>query len=228
MNDMKAIGWRNQKLNAKTILMLQSAERRLGQRLQLFQGSFNPGGVEASSHTHDLGGVLDIKGNDAKVVRVLRKVGFAAFPRTVAQFGVAHIHAVSMFDTDLHSEAAAQVQDYLRGGNGLSGNSHGPDTGPKVTSPHEPELSKQSVRRREVLFNQTNESIAFLQDRLGSAPDGFFGPVTQAATKHRFGWDGLAPMEEKRFLKFFPASVFMRDAALTHGAAHELSHAGVG
>lgn len=228
MNDMKAIGWRNQKLNAKTILMLQSAERRLDQRLELFQGSFNPGGVEASSHTHDRGGVLDIKGNDTKVVRVLRKMGFAAFPRTVAQFGVAHIHAVSLFDTDLHPEAAAQVQDYLHGGNGLSGKSHGPDTGPKVTRPHEPELSKQSVRRREILFNQTNESIAFLQDRLGATPDGFFGPVTQAATKARFGWDGVKPMKENRFLKFFPASVFKRDAALTGSSAHQLTHAGVG
>jgi hypothetical protein len=232
MNDKKAdkiaIGWRGKKLNAKTILMLQSAERRLGRRLELFQGSFNPGGVDASAHTHDLGGVLDIKGNDTKVVRVLRKVGFAAFPRTVEQFGVSHIHAVSIFDTDLHPEAAAQVQDYKRGGNGLSGKSHGPDTGPKVTSPREPELVKQAVHRREILFNQTNDSIAFLQDRLGATPDGFFGPVTQAATKRRFGWDGVTPLGEKKFLKFFPASVFIADAALTGTPVPHLAGLGAG
>jgi hypothetical protein len=72
--------WRGRKL--KTILMLQSAERRLGQRVVITQGSFNTT-VGPSKGTHDRGGVFDVsvRGPGAtinKKVRVLRREGFAA------------------------------------------------------------------------------------------------------------------------------------------------------
>ena len=99
MDDTKPLPWRGQKLNAKTILMLQSAERKLGFRLALFQGSFCPGCVPDSGHTHDRGGVFDAKPpNNTQVIRTLRKAGFAAYARHKPTFTTEHTHAVSLFD----------------------------------------------------------------------------------------------------------------------------------
>ena len=74
-------------INARTRSMLAKAERDLGRRLVLAQGSYNPGGDPTSAGTHDGGGVVDIsvQGMSARtriaVTRALRQVGFAAWVR---------------------------------------------------------------------------------------------------------------------------------------------------
>ena len=125
-------------VNTRTRAMLQAAQGRAGRSITLTQGSYNPGGDPDSAGTHDGGGVVDISvsGMSAttrtNVVRSLREVGFAAWYRTpIPGVWGPHIHAVAVSDTDLSSQAQAQVGDYYLGRNGLAG--HGPDNGPAVT-----------------------------------------------------------------------------------------------
>ena len=68
----------------------------LGYPLTVVQGSYNHGGVSASAGTHDGGGVVDLLAWDwQRKVRVLRKIGFAAWYRPpVSGLWGAHIHAV--------------------------------------------------------------------------------------------------------------------------------------
>lgn len=124
-------------VNARTEAMLARAEDRLGRELVLTQGSYNPGGDPTSAGTHDGGGVVDISvdGMNAatrtEVVRVLRKVGFAAWHRTPSQGNWPHhIHAASISDPDLSSPAQHQTGDYYLGKNGLA--NEAPDDGPAV------------------------------------------------------------------------------------------------
>ncbi len=124
-------------INNRTQRMLTEAERRLGRRLVLDQGSYNPGGDRTSAGTHDGGGVVDISVKSmsstsrTQVVRQLRKVGFAAWLRSPTQGDWPwHIHAVAISDTDLSSQAQHQVGDYYLGLNGLANGN--PDDGPRV------------------------------------------------------------------------------------------------
>jgi GH25 family lysozyme M1 (1,4-beta-N-acetylmuramidase) len=221
--DDSPVMWRGRRLNVKTILMLQSAERLLGQRLVITQGSFSST-VTTSKGTHDRGGVIDISvrgpgPSTARKVRVLRKEGFAAWHRLPSQFKPEekvseHIHAVSLFDKFLSPEAKNQKRDYRADPplNGLK-NKH-PDDGPRVHVPDHPTLVKQTVRRRDIVFMQTNDSVGYLQDVLGLTPDKFFGPKeTQRFTKEQFGWNGRKPMSERLFRRLFPAELFVLDAA---------------
>ncbi len=124
-------------VNTRTKSMLSEAGKRAGITMSLTQGSYNPGGVDASAGTHDGGGVVDVSvsgKSDAQMtamVKALREVGFAAWHRTPAQGFAHHIHAVAICDTDMSPSAQAQVGDYYRGRNGLA--SHAADDGPKVT-----------------------------------------------------------------------------------------------
>lgn len=125
-------------INKRTQRMLTEAQSRLGARLVLEQGSYNPGGDPTSAGTHDGGGVVDISVKSmstttrAQVVRQLRKVGFAAWLRSPAQGNWPwHIHAVAISDTDLSSQAQHQVGDYYLGKNGLA--NQAADDGPRVT-----------------------------------------------------------------------------------------------
>ena len=126
------------RMNTRTVAMLGAAEKKLGKKLVIEQGSYNPGGDPTSAGAHDGGGVLDIsvKGMDAKtrntVARELRKVGFAAWVRDPSQADWPwHIHAVALGDTDLSSDAQHQAGDYYLGKNGLANRL--PDDGPKVS-----------------------------------------------------------------------------------------------
>lgn len=122
-------------VNTRTASMIKAAETKAGVNFTLTQGSYNPGGVDASAGTHDGGGTVDISvsnlSNKDAAVKALREVGFAAWERTPAQGFDPHIHAVAISDTDLAPRAAAQVGDYFTGKNGLASN--GADDGPKVT-----------------------------------------------------------------------------------------------
>jgi peptidoglycan hydrolase-like protein with peptidoglycan-binding domain len=124
-------------VDARTQAMLTEAERLLGFRLVLAQGSYNPGGDPSSAGTHDGGGVVDVgvtgmsAATRTKVARALRQVGFAAWVRNPSQGDWPwHIHAAAINDTDLSSQAQHQIGDYYLGMNGLA--NRGPDDGPKV------------------------------------------------------------------------------------------------
>ena len=124
-------------VNTRTQAMLTEAERLLGRRLVLEQGSYNPGGDPTSAGTHDGGGVVDIAvdgmtaATRTAVARALRQVGFAAWVRSPAQGDWPwHIHAAAISDTDLSSPAQHQVGDYYLGMNGLA--NRGPDDGPRI------------------------------------------------------------------------------------------------
>lgn len=108
----------------KTRAALEAAERRLGYRLTVVQGSYNPGGVRQSGGTHDGGGVVDLLAWDwQRKVRVLRSIGFAAWYRpAISGLWGAHIHAVLIDHGKLSSSAAAQVASYRAGRDGLKGN----------------------------------------------------------------------------------------------------------
>ncbi|MFF4237735.1 peptidoglycan-binding protein [Actinomadura geliboluensis] len=125
-------------VNARTRDMLAEAERLLGRKLVLDQGSYNPGGDPTSAGTHDGGGVVDVsvQGMSAatrtSVARALRRVGFAAWVRSPQQGDWPwHIHAAAISDTDLSAQAQHQTGDYYLGLNGLA--NRGPDDGPQVT-----------------------------------------------------------------------------------------------
>lgn len=85
----------------------------------VMQGEYNPGGVAASAGTHDRGGAVDIGSTSPAILMALRAAGFAAWIRGPAQGMTPHIHAVLMNHPDLSPGAAAQVRDFLAGGDGL-------------------------------------------------------------------------------------------------------------
>jgi GH25 family lysozyme M1 (1,4-beta-N-acetylmuramidase) len=107
----------------KTRAALEEAERRLGYRLTVVQGSYNNGKVKASGPTHDGGGVVDLLAWDwRRKVAVLREIGFAAWYRpTRPGLWGAHIHAILIEHGRLDPSAAAQVVAYRAGRDGLKG-----------------------------------------------------------------------------------------------------------
>jgi hypothetical protein len=131
------VNYRGGLMNARTKAMLVAAEGLLGSSLNITQGSYNPGGVDASAGTHDGGGALDISvsgmsaATRTTVTRNLRLVGFAAWIRTPAQGFAYHIHAIALSDPDQSSGAQHQAGDYYLGQNGLAG--RGADDGPAVS-----------------------------------------------------------------------------------------------
>lgn len=121
-------------------LALREAEQRLGYTLTVVQGcnkAAEGAGAAASAGTHDGLGVVDLLPWDwQRKVRVLRRVGFAAWYRPelwVAGRRVwgAHIHAVLIGHRRLAPAARRQVDAYLARRDGLAGN--GPDTDPGWT-----------------------------------------------------------------------------------------------
>ncbi|HKN52243.1 MAG TPA: peptidoglycan-binding protein [Amycolatopsis sp.] len=135
-------------LNTRTKAMLVAAEGLLGYQVGLTQGSYNPGGVDASAGTHDGGGAMDVSvsgmsaATRTKVAETLRKVGFAAWVRTPDEGFAYHIHAIAISDPDLSSGAQHQAGDYYLGLNGLA--NHGADDGPAVN----PKLTWEEYQRR--------------------------------------------------------------------------------
>ncbi|MGW4812916.1 peptidoglycan-binding domain-containing protein [Kitasatospora cineracea] len=124
-------------VDTRTQNMLTEAERLLGFRLTLDQGSYNPGGDPTSAGTHDGGGVVDINVDGMSsttrtaVARALRQVGFAAWVRNPTQGNWPwHIHAAAISDTDLATQAQNQTGDYYLGLNGLA--NHAADDGPRI------------------------------------------------------------------------------------------------
>jgi hypothetical protein len=134
-------------LNRRTNRMKMAAAKLLGGcKFVVTQGSYNAGGVAESAGTHDGGGAVDIAvtsgcGARPNAVRALRTVGFAAWFRPfIPDLWDAHIHAIAVNDTELAAGASAQVSEYYRGFDGLSGDGH--DAGPQV-----PKLTWEQYKR---------------------------------------------------------------------------------
>lgn len=107
-----------------TAYNLVLAEKRLGYPLTVVQGSYNKGGVSASSGTHDGGGAVDLAPFDWKrKVRVLRELGFAAWHRpAIRGLWGEHIHAILIGNTKASRGAKSQVASYKAHRNGLANN----------------------------------------------------------------------------------------------------------
>lgn len=106
---------------------LKEVERRLGYELTILQGSYNAGGVGASSGTHDGGGAVDLAPWDwQNKVHAMRAVGFAAWHRpAIHGLWVEHIHCILIGNAKLSPSAAQQVEQYRNHRDGLAG--QGPD-----------------------------------------------------------------------------------------------------
>lgn len=124
------VEFRGFQFDQQTVDMILEAERLIGARLRVSQGSYSHS--KKSAGTHAGGGAVDFMGlYDIDTVRQLRIVGMFASQRTPAEGDWPyHVHAVAVDNPRLSDAAKRQVEAYRRGRNGLSNN--GPDTGPKV------------------------------------------------------------------------------------------------
>ena len=123
-------------VDALTVACLEHAEQLGTHAFDITKGSYQPSdGDNPSSHTHDLGGAVDLAwcGHDGCVGN-LRRAGMAAWHRTPDQGPWPHhVHAVVVEHPLLHQEAANQVSAYLDGFNGLGHLGRGgPDDGPQL------------------------------------------------------------------------------------------------
>jgi hypothetical protein len=125
------VTFRGHTVDRYTMAALLECERRLGYELTVLQGSYNAGGVGASSGTHDGGGAVDLAPFEAdRKVKVAREVGFAAWHRLPSQGKwVEHVHMILVGDQKMSAAAADQVTDYRNGRNGLA--NHLPDPTPR-------------------------------------------------------------------------------------------------
>ena len=127
------VTWRGKKVNARTRDALLYAEKQWrkkypGKRIEITQGSYNKGGVQASAGTHDGGGVVDLrtrnlsKAQRVALVHALKDAGFAAWYRTEAQGFSPHIHACAFADKEMAAGAKQQCVAYDAGRDGLRPN----------------------------------------------------------------------------------------------------------
>lgn len=112
-----------QALAKRVYAAVLDAAAEVGITAIIVQGSYNPGGVEASGGTHARGGSVDIKvttiPRDKQIpfVLALRKRGLCAWLRDPthgwpASAGGPHIHAIDRYEPDLSPAARWQVQEY--------------------------------------------------------------------------------------------------------------------
>lgn len=114
------VRWRGGTCDMIDKVCFQVLEDRLGKTATIFQLGYNPGGVAASSHTHDGGGAFDywFPGVDQNTQqRVSRNVGIDAWKRN-PPFPL-HIHGIRHGSHSAHPEAKSQMGDYLSLGDGL-------------------------------------------------------------------------------------------------------------
>jgi hypothetical protein len=118
-------------MDHKTKAFVQAMEAKLGYPLTIIQGCYNPGGVSASSGTHDLGGVLDLVPWDFEnKVKAARELGAFAWHRLpIPKVWGEHIHLGIRNHGNLSSAARSQQDDYDKtpGRNGLATHTVDPD-----------------------------------------------------------------------------------------------------
>lgn len=137
----EVITWRGHKFDRMTIQALEAAEKLLGYKLTIWQGSYNggEGEVEQSGNTHDGGGAGDCAPAvmPHHIVRCLRVVGFAAWLRKESEGDWdEHIHFVLNGNAKLSPSAARQVEAYKNGRNGLASNLPDPTWRPTPIKPY--------------------------------------------------------------------------------------------
>lgn len=132
---MTVITFEGHHISTRTRDMLVEARRITKAELVVTQGGYNAGGVAASSGTHDrdamdIGAEALSTAERAEAVLRLRQVGFAAWVRNPSQSNWPwHIHCIPI-GGDVSAAAAAQVEAYKNGRNGLASN--GKDDGPRL------------------------------------------------------------------------------------------------
>lgn len=211
--------WRGVTLDARTALMLAEADRLVGPAVPVrpSQGCYNAGRVSASAGTHDGGGAVDISasaltlGQVVKVVRALRRVGFAAWYRSPDEgpWGP-HIHAIAVGCPDLAPSAARQVAALRAGRNGLANGGRdrhawmklpvvtwedylAAKAAPKPTPAPKPAPRKDAPGARTVRIGSRGDDVVTLQRFLGVKPvsNKAFGPKTYAAVRRYQKMRGL-------------------------------------
>lgn len=138
-------------VDRRTLAKLRVAEKALGFKFTIVQGSYRGnGGAEASAGTHDMGGVIDLRVwnlpasiTPAEAVLALRKAGLIAWHRTKADGFDPHIHCIDYGNPRLAPSAARQVVAWEHGKNGLKNNRA--DTGPRVAIPKRVPTAKTVV-----------------------------------------------------------------------------------
>ena len=113
LHDGKIVDWH-------TEYALRKAERILGYKLSITQGSFSTS-VKQSGGTHAGGGAVDLKSWDSEnKIKALRRSGFAAWVRSPSEGDwPEHIHAILVNDVLLSPTAKDQVLSFEAGRNGL-------------------------------------------------------------------------------------------------------------
>lgn len=132
----ECVTFRGKKMDERTARMIVRCEIDFEVKLVLTQGCCNRGGVAASAGTHDCEGVVDFSVNGLtmsqvnKLIRALRKIGFAAWYRPyIAGLWGAHIHAVAVGCRNLPAIAARQVTALRQGLDGLASRKPDPHRG---------------------------------------------------------------------------------------------------
>lgn len=153
---LEYIQFRGVTLDRKTAAALEVVEYRLKRKLVVIQGH-NPGGVDASAGTHDLGGVVDLGVSDwSATMAECKKIGFAIWYRTPEEGPwQAHLHACLIGHQNMTALANRQVTDYLNGLNGLS--TRLKDTTPWRPTPQPPNFSYSKWWADKLLLNQLND-----------------------------------------------------------------------
>jgi len=106
--------------------VLQTVAKQMS--FNLFQGGFRP--TTSYSGTSHAGDAIDVGPVSARLVRLLRDFGIAAWDRTGMGNWAPHIHGIPLPGVGRAGGSGVwQAQDYLRGGNGLSGADNGAGSG---------------------------------------------------------------------------------------------------
>lgn len=164
------VTFRTKLMDNQTMFGLMSAEAILGYELTITQGCYSTA-VGASAGTHAGGGVVDLAPWDqARKVRVLRDLGWAAWYRPpVAGLWPAHIHAVMIGHPALSIEAASQVGKYRRGEDGLA---DPPTRDPDPYRPNPEVVYDYHKGYRDSLIRERNDTlkarIKTLRDRISA------------------------------------------------------------
>jgi hypothetical protein len=203
------VEWRGKTFDSRTRDMLAEVAKIVGDDIYVHpvQGSYNSGGVAASAGTHDAGGAVDLRTSNlsssqkSRLLKAMRKVGFAAWLRTPDQGNWGpHCHGIAVQPGGkndkgvLSSGAHSQVVAYYEGRNGLANHHH--DDGPRdyvgVTweSYKHPESSQPTVRLSNLQYGDRNDDVKDLQRALNRhlsgadiAVDGYYGEQTDAAVR---------------------------------------------
>jgi hypothetical protein len=122
----RRVFYQGEALDLSTYRKIKQAEARLGEALNITQGSYERRSSFSGS-THTGGGVFDVVGgNLTRINSILRGLGFASWVRQPWQGPwPAHVHAIERGNTRASDSAKAQVADFLRGGDGLAGYKQG-------------------------------------------------------------------------------------------------------